>query len=168
MKSGLPRLKKMCKYGSYVMYTATAVLVCLALATLILGIVALFGNDTLYSWICIDKNSSDIVIISAFLGNILIWIIASITVFIIGLIMKSITSEHSPFTDKNARRMKTLAVTYLISSFLMLIFELLADKKPTEAVFIFMGLLLVAVVTYCLTLMCRYGTLLQQESDETL
>ena len=31
-----------------------------------------------------------------------------------------------------------------------------------------MRAVMVAVVMYCLTIVCRYGTLLQKESDETL
>lgn len=166
--NGLPRLKKICGYGYIVMFLAAAVFVSLALITAGLGIASFFGSNLLYTWLSVNANAPTVTVVFAFLANLLIWVIAAITVAMIGAIMRSIKREHSPFTLKNASRMKMLSVAYLISSFLMLAFEFLADKKASEAVFVFMGLLLVAVVLYCLTLMCRYGALLQKESDETL
>ena len=82
--------------------------------------------------------------------------------------MDSISKENSPFTELNADRMVLISMIYFVSSFLLLTLGFVVERRATESVFIFLGTLLVSVVMYCLALMCRYGAILQKESDETL
>ena len=170
--SGLSRLKKVCKYASVVMDVATVVLALLTIAMAAIGIWSAFDaslsaqifNDLLH----LGTDADGLTKTAACIQIVLILGLGALTVFILGRIMRSIHTEHSPFTELNASRMKLMSVSYLISSFLLMVLGIMKGSNVLEIVFLFLGMLLVAVVSYCLTLMCRYGLLLQEESDMTL
>ena len=171
MKHGLSRLKKICRYGSNVMAIAGMILAISVIVTIGLGIISLItGNvsDILLSWIGHNGDEGTKIIVAATMENILILSIGSITVITIGNVMDSISKENSPFTELNADRMVLISMIYFVSSFLLLTLGFIVERRATESVFIFLGTLLVSVVMYCLALMCRYGAILQKESDETL
>ncbi|WP_400152534.1 hypothetical protein [Candidatus Methanarcanum hacksteinii] len=171
MKHGLSRLKKICRYTSNVMTIAGMILAISVIVTIGLGIISLItGNvsDILLSWIGHNGDEGTKIIVAATMENILILSIGSITVITIGNVMDSISKENSPFTELNADRMVLISMIYFVSSFLLLTLGFIVERRATESVFIFLGTLLVSVVMYCLALMCRYGAILQKESDETL
>lgn len=171
MKHGLSRLRKICRYASNVMRAAGMILAILVVVTIGLGIASLVTGDVsdmLLTWIGQTDDKGTGILVAATLENILILSMGAITVLTIGRVMGSIAKEDSPFTELNADRMALISVTYLISSFLLLILSYVAEGRITESVFLFLGSLLVSVVMYCLALMCHYGAILQKESDETL
>ena len=171
MNHGLSRLKKICMYASNVMAIAGMILAISVIVTIGLGIISLItGNvsDILLSWIGHNGDEGTKIIVAATMENILILSIGSITVITIGNVMDSISKENSPFTELNADRMVLISMIYFVSSFLLLTLGFIVERRATESVFIFLGTLLVSVVMYCLALMCRYGAILQKESDETL
>ena len=153
------------------MTIAGMILAILVIVTIGLGIISLItGNvsDILMSWIGHNGDEGTKIIVAATMENILILSIGSITVITIGNVMDSISKENSPFTELNADRMVLISMIYFVSSFLLLTLGFIVERRATESVFIFLGTLLVSVVMYCLALMCRYGAILQKESDETL
>ena len=171
MKGDLSTLKKVCKYASVVMFIGELVFAGLILATVILGIASQFsdsGKDMLFDWIGVNGSDSTLKIFSSFFVTTLIFILGLITVWMVHDIMVSIKTEYSPFVAENAKRIKTISMAFLFSSVFLLVFGFLAEKGVTELLFMFFGSLMVAVVMYCLTIVCRYGVLLQKESDETL
>ena len=170
--SGLSRLKKICRYASMVMFGAAAVLVVLAIAVSVIGLLSIsdasiaagFYND----WLHLGSDADPVKKASACIQMVLILVLGAFTVTILGMIMSSIHKEHSPFTSINAARMKSMAVTYMIAAFVLTALGILRGMNVSELIFLFLGMLLVTVVSYCLTLMVRYGQLLQEESDMTL
>ena len=170
--SELSRLKKVCRYASIVMGIAAVVLAVLAVSFAVIGIWSMvdgsmsvqFFND----WLHLSGDSDNVVKISACIQLVLIMALGSFTVAMLGMIMRSVSAEHSPFTRENAKRMKLMSLSYLISSFLLLILGILRGMNVSEIIFLFLGTLLVSVVSYCLALMCMYGRILQEESDTTL
>ena len=170
MKGDLNTLKKVCKYASTVMFIGEMVFAVLILAMLVLGVVSQFsdsGKDFLLDMIGSDGEDS-IRTFASFIVVLLIFILGLITVRMIHDTMVSIMTEYSPFIPENAKRTKVVSLSFLFSSVLFLTFGILAAKGITELLFLFFGSLLVSVVMYCLTIVLRYGTLLQKESDETL
>ena len=170
MKGDLHTLKKVCKYASTVMFIGEIVFAGMILAMLVLGIVSQFsdsGKDFLLD--LIGSNGSDgVKTFASFIVILLIFILGLITVWMVHDTMVSIMTEYSPFIPENAKRVKTVSLSFLFASVLFLAFGLLAGKGVAELLFLFFGSLLVSVVMYCLTIIVRYGTLLQKESDETL
>ena len=153
------------------MTIAGMILAISVIVTIGLGIISLItGNvsDILLSWIGHNGDEGTKIIVAATMENILILSIGSITVITIGNVMDSISKENSTFTELNADRMVLISMIYFVSSFLLLTLGFIVERRATESVFIFLGTLLVSVVMYCLALMCRYGAILQKESDETL
>ena len=171
MKGDLSTLKKVCKYASVVMFIGMIVFAVLVLATLVIGIGSQFSDpwkDALFDWIGVNGSDSTLKVFSSFIVTMLIFILGFVTVWMVHDIMASIKTEYSPFVPENAKRIKTISMAFLFSSVFLLVFGFLAEKGITELLFMFFGSLMVAVVMYCLTIVCRYGTLLQKESDETL
>ena len=170
--SGLSRLKKICRYASIVMNISAVILAVLAVTVAAIGIWSM--SDASVSagfygdWLHLGDDADALMKTSACLQMVLILALGSFTVAMLGMIMVSIHREHSPFTDRNAARMKYMAVSYLVSSFLLMALGIMRGMNASEIIFLFLGTLLVSVVSYCLALMVRYGQLLQEESDMTL
>lgn len=169
--SNLSRLQNVCRYASVVMTAAEAVLAIIVIMNSVFGIGAFFNDGMKQSltrdWLHLD-SPSDTVLAAACLEQILILILGFLTVMMLRKIMVSVSKEHSPFTEENATRMKAVSVIYLVSSPFLLILGFLMKMNISHNIFVFLGVLLVSVVTYCLALMCRYGHILQDESDMTL
>lgn len=171
MKGDLSTLKKVCKYASPVMFIGEVIFGALTLITIMLGIYSLFsdqGKDILLDWIGMAGTEGSLKIFSSFVVTALIFALGFITVWLVHDLMESIKTEYSPFVPENAKRIKNISMAFLFSSVFLLVFGFLAGKGITELLFMFFGSLMVAVVMYCLTIVCRYGVLLQKESDETL
>ena len=171
MKGDLHTLKKVCKYASTVMFIGEIVFAVLIIATIALAIASQFSDgakDIFVDLISAKDYSDPLKTTSSFIVMTLIFALGFLTVWMVHDIMVSIMTEYSPFVIENANRIKTLSLAFLFSSVFLLIFGILAGKGVTELLFLFFGSLMVSVVLYCLTIVCRYGALLQKESDETL
>ena len=171
MKGDLSTLKKVCRYASVVMFIGEIVFALLVIATIGLGIASQFSDsakDILTDLVSAKDYDDALGTVSSFIVMTLIFALGFLTVWMVHDIMVSITTEYSPFVIENANRIKTLSLAFLFSSVFLLVFGILAGKGVTELLFLFFGSLMVSVVMYCLTIVCRYGTLLQKESDETL
>ncbi len=170
MRGDLHTLKRICEYASKVMYVAEYVLIALTIATAALIIASFFSDaaeDFIRDWI---ESSSDerYRMVAASLKYLIIWIMGFLTVKGVHDIMCDIRDEHSPFTEANTDRMKMISLVYLAGAFILLILDIIAGTPVAFTVFVFLGCLLITVVMYCLALVCRYGGVLQKESDETL
>ena len=171
MKGDLSTLKKVCKYASAVMLIGEFVFAALVIATIAMGIAAQFSDswrDIFIDWVSAKDYNDPLKTTSSFIVTTLIYVLGFITVWMVHDLMVSIKTEYSPFVPENAKRIKTISMAFLFASVFLLVFGILAGKGITEIAFLFFGSLMVAVVMYCLTIVCRYGTLLQKESDETL
>lgn len=170
MKDKLHRLRKVCRYASNVLTAGYIVLAVLAIAMAVMGIWMAF-DDNVVNTFCDLTGISDrdtVTLAAACLESIVVFGVGSATVFITEKIVKSIYSEHSPFTAENADRMMVLCYMFLVTSVVMLVLEYLARKNVATTIIIFMGLLFVTVVIYALKLVFQYGAALQEESDQTL
>ncbi len=170
MRGDLHTLKRICEYASKVMYVAEYVLIALTIATAALIIASFFSDaaeDFIRDWI---ESSSDerYRMVAASLKYLIIWIMGFLTVKGVHDVMCDIRDEHSPFTEANTDRMKMISLVYLAGAFILLILDIIAGTPVAFTVFVFLGCLLITVVMYCLALVCRYGGVLQKESDETL
>ena len=172
MKGDLHTLKKVCLYGSRVMYAGTIVLSAALAAFLMLGAVSLFSDGAaslLQDCIGFHYNGHTALQVSAsFSAMAIMLLLAVATVFTIYKIMLSIREEHSPFVDSTTDRMIRLSQIYLVCAVLLALLELVGVRGWVFAAFVFFGCLLLAVVLYSLALIIRYGAVLQDESDHTL
>ena len=171
MKGDLNTLKKVCKYASIVMKIGEVVFGGLIIATVVMGAAALFFDaleGAFYDWIGMKATDETLKVVSMFIVTLNVFSLGYITVRMIHDIMVSIKTEYTPFVPENAMRIKFISMSFLFSSVLLLLFGSLAGLGVRELLFAFFGSLMVAVVMYCLTIVTRYGGLLQKESDETL
>ena len=171
MRGDLHTLKRVCEYASKVMLVAEFVLIAIIIATIIIGIAALFVDEAesfILDWTAVSGSDSMLRKVSSVLKFIMIWVLGFLTVKAVHDIMCNIRDEHSPFTEENTRRMILVSLIYLGAAFVFLILDILIATRPGEAIFLLLGLTLISVVMYCLALICRYGAVLQKESDETL
>jgi hypothetical protein len=153
------------------MLVAEFVLAAIIVATIVLAVAALFVEDAesfLLDLISASDSDSMLRKVSSVLKFLMIWVLGFVTVKAVHDVMCTIRDEHSPFTKVNTDRMIAASLIYLGAAFIFLLLDVLIATRPAEAVFLFLGLTLVSVVLYCLALVCRYGAVLQKESDETL
>ena len=170
MRGDLHTLKRVCEYASKVMYVAEYVLAALAVATLALIIASFFSEaaeDFITEWVGTDADETYRRVAAA-LKFMMIWVMGFLTVKGVHDIMCDIRDEHSPFTEANTDRMILISKIYLIGAIVLLALDIFAGTQIAFTVFVFLGCLLISVVMYCLALVCRYGGVLQKESDETL
>lgn len=167
MKGDLGTLRKVCRYASKVMLAGEFVLVAFIVVTVTMGLGSLVSEavsealDSL-SWIIGEYSGT------RFVEVVFILVLGTLTVDAVRRLMDTFQGSHTPFTDGNADLMKRVSVCYLVSSFILLALEIASGSTVSGALFIFLGTLLVCVVLYCLSIVFRYGTVLQVESDHTL
>ncbi len=170
MRGDLHTLKRICEYASKVMLVAEYVLAALAVATLVLIIASFFSEaaeDLVRDWVDSNADETYRMVASSF-KFLIIWIMGFLTVKGVHDVMCDIRDEHSPFTVANTDRIILISKIYLVGAFVLLIIDVVAGTQAAFAAFVFLGCLLISVVMYCLALVCRYGGVLQKESDETL
>ena len=172
MKGDLSTLKKVCMYGSKVMLAGTVVLLAVAVTLVVLGASTVFwdgGKDILSGILGFDTDSaSSVRTFSSLAELVCVFLLATETVRRIYLVMVSIHTEHSPFTEANTTIVKTLSQIYLGASVVLLALDLLGERGIASAAFMFFGCILLSVVLYIFALIVRYGAVLQNESDHTL
>jgi len=169
MRGDLHTLKRVCSYASIVMLVGEVAFLLLAVGTAIFGILAFSDNGIRSSFIDLIKcNGSDISVIAGMIEMVLAFVAMFITVKVIHDIMVSIQREHSPFMEDTPKGFKLVCLTYLISSVPLAILEYLCREDFVLSICVFLLCILISVVMYCLTIIFRYGHLLQDESDHTL
>ena len=169
MRGDLHTLKRVCSYASVVMLIGEIAFLVLSVATFALGAVSLTSEDIRETFVSIIKcGDSDLSLIAGTLEMTILFIAMFITVKAIHDIMGSIMREHSPFTDENAARFKVVSITFLLCSVTLAALEYLNREDPIMSVCMLLVCILISVVMYCLTIVFRYGSILQDESDHTL
>lgn len=92
--------------------------------------------------------------------------------FIASFIFKDMSRASTPFTQKNANRLKVIALLAagfsLIVQPVRMLLTLLFFPAANLHVSINLGYLIFAIMFFCLALVFEYGAELQQQSDETL
>ena len=171
MRGDLHTLKKVCMYASNVMLVGEIILAAVGIATICIAIASSFSDtaeDLLLEWISMSASDPSVEKVAATIKFLMVWVMGFMTVKAIHDIMCSIRDEHSPFTEDNTNRMIWISLMYLSAAFIILILDLIIGTKFAYIAFVFFGCILISVVMYCLALVCRYGGVLQKESDETL
>ena len=171
MRGDLHTLKRVCEYASRVMLVAEIVIA--AIVAVCVGVtVASFFSDAaeefLMDWIDAEKSDETFRKVAASLKFLMIWVMGFATVKVLHDVMCTIRDEHSPFIEVNTDRLIRICILYLVSAFVLLVLDALIGTPIMFTLFVFLGCLLISVVMYCLALICRYGGVLQKESDETL
>ena len=169
MRGDLHTLKRVCSYASVVMMAAEAVFAVLAVAMIALGISSFYSDDVRDMFTTLIRSGdSDLSVISGAIEMTVLFVAMFITVKVIHDIMSSIMKEHSPFMEGNEKGFKTVSITYLIVAVPLTAFEYLNREDAILSVCILLVCILISVVMYCLTIIFRYGNILQDESDRTL
>ncbi len=170
MKGDLHTLQRVCQYASKVLFIGEVVLdiIILTMAALAIGTILSpsIGNmmEPFSEFFTGSPEFDEMEVLKC----LFIMFLGTVTVHEVRRIMESIQSEYTPFIQKNADAMKRLSFLFLGSSVFLLIFGILADDPLSTTLFLCLGALLVSVVMYCLTIVFRYGGILQTQSDETL
>ena len=169
MRGDLHTLKNVCRYASVVMLVGEIAFLVLIAATLVLGAMS-FGSAEMREFFIglVRCGGSNLSLIAATMEMALIFVAMFVTVKAIHDIMVSIQNEHSPFLVANADRFKTVCLAYLILSVPLTLLEYLNRDDAVMAVIVLLVCLLISVCLYCLTIVFRYGSMLQTESDQTL
>lgn len=171
MKGDLHTLKKVCSYGSRTMLAGTTVLLVLAVALSAVGVASFFSDSAdnlLNNVLSIDDGTESVVKGASFFELLFLLLLAAVSVHVTYKVMRSVSTEHSPFNVSNTKYAITLSQIYLASAFVFAILEILGSKQIASVLFMFFGCVLVSVILYVLALIIRYGAVLQTESDHTL
>lgn len=169
MRGDLHTLKRVCSYASVVMLIGEIAFLILTIAVLAMGIASFTSDDIREAFVSLIKcEESDLSVIAGMLELAVIFAAMFITVKSIHDIMDSILKEHSPFMEENAGRLKIVSITFLVCSAALAVLEYLNREDAIMAVCMFLVCILISVVMYCLTIIFRYGSILQDESDHTL
>ena len=95
-----------------------------------------------------------------------------ILLYYINRLSKNITKSNTPFTVESVRYLEMMALVLFISAFALPAISSLASYAfgvwPDGAISFSLYLLLTSIIVYFLSLIFKYGTTLQKESDETL
>ena len=159
MDNDLGRLKTICRVLYYILMLFTFALIILV-AMLALADVAILVNPGLGSEVGISAPQMTVVLI--------IFVFALAIVYVLQSITKSIYREYSPFTPANAKRFQTIAVLCLLALVCMPIVNVIEPLTASDVAIIILAMLLMSTTFYVLSLVFRYGSWLQKESDETL
>ncbi len=169
MRGDLHTLKRVCSYASVVMLIGESMFLILAAAAICLGTASFFSEDVHGMFVPLIKaEDTDISLIAGTLEIALMFIAMFVTVKTIHDIMASIMKEHSPFLEENSSGFKTVCLTFLLCSAPLAVLEFLCRDDIVMSLCIFLACILISVVMYCLTIIFRYGSILQDESDHTL
>ena len=99
-------------------------------------------------------------------------VLVTVTFGIIFWVMRRMSRDYSPFTERNVRLITILSVIYLVMPAVLTVSLCTGESDWTliavAAAIIFLPSLFVAALLYMLALVFRYGCWLQKESDETL
>lgn len=103
---------------------------------------------------------------------ILLTIVGFFAFFLVHRLFKNIYTNHTPFLDENVRDLRNISIIVLVGAIIspIVVFAVATMNDVTfdPTVEINFGLFLMAFLVYLLSLVFKYGTALQKESDETL
>ncbi len=168
-RGDLHTLKKVCRYASIVMLAGEAAFIILAAAMIVSGAYSFVSDGFKDTFIDIIRSGdSDASLIAGTLELTLTFLGMFVTVKVIHDIMVSIQNEHSPFMEENSKGFKTVCMTFLILSAPLCVLEYINRSDAILAICVLLVCILICVVMYCLTIIFRYGSALQDESDHTL
>lgn len=169
MRGDLHTLRRVCSYASVVMLAGEIAFILLSAAMVVLGAWSLVSDDIRETFTDLIRcGDSDMSLIAGTVEMFIAFIAMFITVKAIRDIMQSILKDNGPFAEDNAGRFKLVCMTFLAASVPLTILEFLNREDIVLALCVLLVCLLIAVVMYCLTIVFRYGFLLQDESDHTL
>jgi len=169
MRGDLHTLKKVCSYASVVMLAGEIAFMILAAASAVLGAVSFISPDIRETFSQLIKcGETDLSLAAGTVEMVILFATMFVTVKMIHDTMVSIQKEHSPFMNENAARFKTICLAFLMASVPLSVLEFLTRGDQILAVCVFLAFILISVVMYCLTIIFRYGAMLQDESDHTL
>ncbi|MBO4357433.1 MAG: hypothetical protein J5813_04615 [Candidatus Methanomethylophilaceae archaeon] len=169
MRGDLHTLKRVCSYASIVMMIGEIAFLVLAVASVAMSVLSFTSDDIRKMFTSLIKaGDSDLSLIAGTIEITILFLAMFITVKVIHDIMVSITKEHSPFMEENSNGFKLVSMTFLIISVPLAVLEFLNRDDIVLSIIILLGCILICVVMYCLTIIFRYGYLLQDESDHTL
>ena len=169
MRGDLHTLKRVCSYASIVMMIGEIAFLVLAVASVAMSVLSFTSDDIRKMFTSLIKaGDSDLSLIAGTIEITILFLAMFITVKVIHDIMVSITKEHSPFMEENSNGFKLVSMTFLIISVPLAVLEVLNRDDIVLSIIILLGCILICVVMYCLTIIFRYGYLLQDESDHTL
>ena len=169
MRGDLHTLKRVCSYASIVMMIGEIAFLVLAVASIAMSVLSFTSDDIRKMFTSLIKaGDSDLSLIAGTIEITILFLAMFITVKVIHDIMVSITKEHSPFMEENSNGFKLVSMTFLIISVPLAVLEFLNRDDIVLSIIILLGCILICVVMYCLTIIFRYGYLLQDESDHTL
>ena len=169
MRGDLHTLKRVCSYASIVMMIGEIAFLVLAVASVAMSVLSFTSDDVRKMFTSLIKaGDSDLSLIAETIEITILFLAMFITVKVIHDIMVSITKEHSPFMEENSNGFKLVSMTFLIISVPLAVLEFLNRDDIVLSIIILLGCILICVVMYCLTIIFRYGYLLQDESDHTL
>ena len=174
MGEELERLKSVCKYGYYILGVMAAFLIVVTIVVFAMGIASYFhpeyiDPDDLIIWV--DGQSLEISPTMASMTCIFASVILTVftaTVVVLMRIAGSIRKEYTPFTDSNARGFKAIAAIYVVFAIGAFVAKLAFPEMLAEMNSPTIEFLLIGAFAYCISLIFRYGIVLQKESDETL
>lgn len=169
MRGDLHTLKRVCSYASVVMLIGEGAFAILAASMLAMGGLALSDKGFRQTFTdLIWCRDDDVSIVAGSLEMCLIFIAMFITVMVIHDIMVSIQNEHSPFMEQTPNRLKLVCTTFILCASPLMGLEYLCREDFVLALCMALLCILISVVMYCLTIIFRYGYILQDESDRTL
>ncbi len=169
MRGDLHTLKRVCSYASIVMMIGEIAFLVLAVASVAMSVLSFTSDDIRKMFTSLIKaGDSDLSLMAGTIEITILFLAMFITVKVIHDIMVSITKEHSPFMEENSNGFKLVSMTFLIISVPLAVLEFLNRDDIVLSIIILLGCILICVVMYCLTIIFRYGYLLQDESDHTL
>lgn len=117
-------------------------------------------------WNSVDEGGSDMPAWKAILGVLcaVVMITAVVIAIVAGLqLLFGMSRGASPFTEKISRAIKNMGVSLIVFELTRAAFWYISEES------IEFGMLwLAGLVLYAFSLVFRYGTVLQKESDETL
>lgn len=106
------------------------------------------------------------------LTGILSTVVMSAILFVVSFIFKDMSLGSTPFTIKNANRLRVISLLLIALSVvvppLKMLFTLIFFTSVRAYFSISVGQLIFAIIFFCLALIFEYGAELQRESDETL
>jgi len=115
--------------------------------------------------------------ITSTIANASIAVIVLIALFIISSFLKSLRQDYTPITDKNIKRLKTVAILVMIIEPVVMGINSIGNMlRPIDEsgmkvqVYSYMGgmVFVLGLIIFCIAIVFGYGCHLQKQSDETL
>ena len=177
MNTKKEKIIKMSKVLNVFLKIGAIISVMAAVAAMVIAIIAPSLDLTSFSyggiWLNTQFNGGVNEFRAILIPEIINGLFMASILFVASSIFKDMSRENTPFTQKNANRLK------LISSFLVALGILIQPLRalltivfvsPHSDIFfsVNLGYLVFAAMFFCLALIFEYGAELQRESDETL